>query len=171
MIDGGAKGIRFSVTAYVGNAPWAQFPVDLVGPGITMTGQPENVPPLARALMPDFEQRGYRAYPLVDHVADKIVAKFQRYGTTETPSTRYKDLVDLVAIVTEASVEAAAQHTALESEARRRKVRLPKTFEVPDKPLLGAGLCSGSKPLLTGSCHHPGGSPGASPPVCRSLTR
>jgi hypothetical protein len=53
----------------------------------------------------------------------------------ETPSTRYKDLVDLVAIVTEASVELAAQQRALESEARRRRMALPKTFEVPDRAL------------------------------------
>jgi hypothetical protein len=139
VMDGGTTGVRFPVVAYVGNTVWAQFPIDLVGPDVTMTGQPENVPPLARVLMPDFEQRGYRAYPLVDHIADKIIATFQRYGNMETPSTRYKDLVDLVAIVTEASVELAAQQRALESEARRRRVALPKTFEVPDRALWQRG--------------------------------
>ena len=52
-------------------------------------------PPLARIVMPDLEQHGYRAYPLADHVADKAVATFQRYGPRRLPSTRYKDLVDL----------------------------------------------------------------------------
>jgi nucleotidyltransferase AbiEii toxin of type IV toxin-antitoxin system len=107
------------VTAYIGATQWASFHVDLVGSDITMTGEPEPVPPLARVAMPDVEQHGYQAYPLVDHVADKVAATFDRYGNSEAPSTRYKDLVDLVAIVTEASVEAAAQMTALDSEARR----------------------------------------------------
>jgi hypothetical protein len=33
------------------------------------------------------------------------MATFQRYGQLQAPSTRYKDLVDLVAIVTAASVD------------------------------------------------------------------
>ena len=32
------------------------------------------------------EQHGYRAYPLVDHVADKITAIIQRYGELAMPS-------------------------------------------------------------------------------------
>lgn len=83
--------------------------------------------------MPDVSQHGYRAYPLVDHVADKVVAIFDRYGSTAAPSTRYKDLVDLVAIATGASVEAAAQMRALTSEAGRRGVVLPSSFDVPDR--------------------------------------
>jgi hypothetical protein len=39
-----------------------------------MTGQPDDVPPLARGVIPEVDQRGYRAYPLVDHVADKVAA-------------------------------------------------------------------------------------------------
>lgn len=101
MVNDGA-GMRIPVTAFVGATVWAPFHMDLVGSGLRMTGQPEDVPPLARVLMPDVEQHGYRAYPLVDHVADKIAATLERYGDREMPSTRYKDLVDLVAIVTEA---------------------------------------------------------------------
>lgn len=80
----------------------------------------------------DLEQRGYRVYPLVDHVADKVAANFDRYGKAGAPSTRYKDLVDLVAITTAASVAADAQITALRSEAERRGIELPASFDVPD---------------------------------------
>jgi hypothetical protein len=45
-----------------------------------MTGDPEDVPPLAWVVMPDVEQHGYRAYPLADHVADKTCAIFERHG-------------------------------------------------------------------------------------------
>jgi hypothetical protein len=101
--------LRIPVTAIVGTASWASFHVDLVGSDLRMTGQPENVPPLARVLMPDIDQNGYRAYPLVDHIADKISAILQRYGEQELPSTRFKDLVDLVAIVTAVSVPATSR--------------------------------------------------------------
>lgn len=107
-----------------------------------MTAEPEDVPPLARVLMPDVEQHGYRAYPIVDHVADKIAATFERHGKTGAPSTRYRDLVDLVAIVGEASVDAEAQATVLRSEAERRGLTLPATFDVPDRRLWEPGYAA-----------------------------
>jgi len=121
---------------------WATFHVDLVGSEVTMTGKPEKVPALARVAMPDVEQHGYRAYPLVDHVADKVAATFDRYGDTEAPSTRYKDLVDLVAIVTEASVDAKGQMAALASEAERRVVTLPQRFGAPARDLWERGYAA-----------------------------
>lgn len=132
-------GVRVPVSAFVGAAVWASFHIDLVGSDLRMTGEPEKVRPLARVVMPDVEQHGYRAYPLVDHIADKIAAILQRYGDREMPSTRYKDLVDLVAIITAASVAADRQVTALASEARRRGLALPTHFDVPDRQLWQRG--------------------------------
>lgn len=37
-------------------------------------------------------------YPLVDHLADKICALYERHGSQRIPSTRYRDLVDLILI-------------------------------------------------------------------------
>lgn len=138
-VSGSTKGARIPIHAYIGTTPWAQFHVDLVGAEVTMTGVPDAVPPLARVAMPDVEQHGYRAYPLVDHVADKVAATFQRYGEAEAPSTRYKDLIDLVAITTQASVDAQAQKAALASEAQRRHIALPPRFDVPDPDLWKRG--------------------------------
>ena len=137
-----ARGTRLPATAYIGTAPWAQFHVDLVGSDVTMTGEPEDMPALARVAMPGVEQHGYRVYPLVDHIADKVAATFDRYGGSEAPSTRYKDLVDLVAIVTEAPVEARAQMTALVSEAKRRGIGLPQRFVVPARDLWEPGYAA-----------------------------
>ena len=117
----------------MGNTEWAAFHVDLVGEDLRMTGNPEDVPPLARVVMPDVEQHGYRVYPLADHVADKTCAIFERHGAAGTPSTRNRDLVDLVAIVLAARVEAEPQMAALRSEARRRGLQLPGRFAVPDR--------------------------------------
>jgi hypothetical protein len=147
----GAMGTRLPVTAYVGTTVWASFHVDLVGPDVRMTGDPELVPPLARVAMPDVTQHGYRAYPLVDHIADKVVAMFEFHGARRLPSTRYKDLVDLVAIALGASVDAEAQLTALRAQAERREVPLPTRFDVPDRTLWQAGYAAeaGRSLLLT----------------------
>ena len=135
-------GVRLPVTALVGNTVWVQFHVDLVGTDLRMTGQPEDVPPLARVVMPDVEQHGYRAYPLVDHAADKVCAIIERHGPTEAPSTRFRDLVDLVAIVLAASVEAEPQMAALRSEAQRRGLQPPVRFAVPDRALWEPGYAA-----------------------------
>jgi hypothetical protein len=137
-----AAGVRIPMTVYIGGTSWMRFSVDIVGGDIRMTGEPEDVPALAGISMPQIEQHGYRVYPLIDHVADKVAATFDRYGTMEYPSTRYKDLIDLLVIVIEASVEAAQQLHALESEADRRAITLPGRFTVPDKSLWEKGYAA-----------------------------
>jgi hypothetical protein len=141
-------GARLPVKALVGNAEWAAFHVDLVGEDLRMTGDPEHVPPLARVVMPDVQQHGYRAYPLADHVADKACAIFERHGPTGTPSSRYRDLVDLVAIVLSAPAEAEPHLTALRSEAQRRSLQLPGRFAVPDQGLWQRGYAAEARRSL-----------------------
>lgn len=147
-IDIGNHSVRLPVNATIGATTWVEFRVDLVGSDLRMTGQPEDVPPLARGVIPEVEQRGYRAYPLVDHVADKIAATYERHGEERRPSTRYRDLVDLVAIVTGASVEAAAQCVALRSEFERRGLVLPTSFDVPDRALWEPGYAAEARRSL-----------------------
>jgi hypothetical protein len=144
----GTRGVRLPVTAFVGNTTWAAFHVDLVGTDVHMTGKPERVPPLARVSMPDVQQHGYRVYPLTDHIADKICAIFERHSITREPSTRYKDLVDLVAIVLTSQVEAKPQITALRSEAERRGLHLPARLAVPDRALWEPGYAAEARRSL-----------------------
>jgi Nucleotidyl transferase AbiEii toxin, Type IV TA system len=101
--------------------------------------------------MPDVQQHGYRAYPLADHFADKACAIFERHGPAGTPSTRYRDLVDLVPIVLAAPAEAEPQLTALRSEAQRRSLQLPGCFAVPDQGLWHRGyVTEAGRSLLAG---------------------
>lgn len=145
-----ANAMRIPITARVGTTTWVQFHVDLVGADLAMTGQPDEVPPLVRGVIPDVTQRGYRAYPLVDHVADKLAATYERYGVGRLPSTRYRDLVDLVAIIQGASVSADAQRAAILSEFDRRDLEMPTTFDVPDRQLWVPGYAAEArKSLLT----------------------
>lgn len=144
----GAQGVRIPVISRVGSTVWAQFHVDLVGADLRMTGQPEEVPPMARVLMPNVEQHGYLAYPLADHVADKVAATFELYGEQQRPSTRYRDLVDLVAISRNAVLDAEQLREAVDSEASRRQIVLPKSFSVPDRTLWEGGYQRESKRSL-----------------------
>lgn len=81
-------------------------------------------------------------------MADKIAATYERYGTAGIPSTRYRDLVDLVSIVTGASVPAADQITALVSEFDRRHLNLPTAFDVPDRRLWESGYAAEARRSL-----------------------
>lgn len=149
----GATGTRLPVTAFVGTTAWASFHLDLVGSGLTMVGRPDAVSPLVEVDMPGLSQRGYLAYPLADHVADKIAATVQRYGVAQRPSTRFRDLVDLVAIAQGASIDAQEQIRALTSEAKRRGITLPETFDVPDHRLWDAGYAAEAKRSLLTNAH------------------
>jgi hypothetical protein len=129
----GDKGLRFAVVAGLGGRPFAAFSVDLVT-GQSMTATPEVVPPLVAVEIPGLLRVGYRAYPLVDHIADKMVACLEthiRSGGTVTVSTRYKDLVDLVLIARTQQPAAVDLRRALFSEIGRRSVELPAEFAVP----------------------------------------
>ncbi len=147
-VSAGGAGLRLPVTVFIGATEWCTFRVDLVGSEMRISGQPDQVPPMARIAIPDIEQHGYRAYPLVDHIADKVAATLQSYGTGRVPSTRFKDLVDLVAIVSQATVEAEAQRAALDSEADRRGITLPGTFSVPDRELWQKGYAAEARRSL-----------------------
>jgi hypothetical protein len=139
---------RLPVDGRIGTTTWLAFHVDLVGSDIRMTGLPDAVPPLAEGLIPGVEQHGYRAYPLVDHVADKVAATYEGHGVTRRPSTRYRDLVDLVAIVNGASVSAVAQSLALRSEFDRRGLTVPMHFDVPDPALWERGYAAEARRSL-----------------------
>ncbi len=138
----GDSAVRLPVDARIGTTTWVAFHVDLVGSDLRMTSQPEDVPPLARGVIPEVNQRGYRAYPLVDHIADKVAATYEHHGVEGRPSTRYRDLVDLVAIVTGGTIQAAAQDAALRSEFARRGLPWPETFDVPDRSLWERGYAA-----------------------------
>lgn len=136
---GAAGGLRLPARCFIGTTRWAAFHVDLVGDGTRMTGSPDDVSSLTSITLPGGDRVSYRAYPLVDHVADKTCAILQRYGTGRRPSTRYKDLVDLVALLTSSVVSATEQRRALLSEAGRRGIQLPVRFGVPDRGLWEPG--------------------------------
>jgi hypothetical protein len=132
-----AQAARVKVRSMIGTKLWAAFRIDIVGDGVVMTGSPEPVPPLTAVHIIDRKRVTWQAYPLVDHVADKVCAIFERHNGN--PSTRFKDLIDLVAISRRATMNADLEKPALVTEAARRNLELPAAFDVPDRTIWQRG--------------------------------
>lgn len=97
----GRATLRVPIIAYLGATEFARFHVDLVT-GLAMTGEPDEVAPLVPFEIPGIDPVRYRAYPLADHVADKVCAFLEvhpRAAGTAQASTRYRDLADLALLL------------------------------------------------------------------------
>jgi hypothetical protein len=135
------KGIRLPVQSLIGPRPFERFSVDLVTHGV-MTGVPDQAAPILAPLVRGLASPPYRLYPLADHLADKVCAVVETHVGADgvvRPSTRVKDLVDVVTVAATQRIEATGLITALESESARRGLRLPAAFAVPDPALWGPG--------------------------------
>lgn len=127
---------RIPVVAYLGVTEFASFHVDIVI-GHPLTGKPDQVPALVPIEVPGWSQVGYRVYPVVDHVADKVCALIERHPRGDgrfDPSTRYRDLADLVVFARTAEIDARELQAALEAESARRALTLPASLPKPDGP-------------------------------------
>jgi hypothetical protein len=104
----GVGAVRVDVVALLGVERFASFHVDLVA-DLLMTGVPDLVLPLVPLELPGLVTTSYSAYPLVDHVADKVCALFEtheRASGLRQPSTRFRDLADLTIFAHTISIEA-----------------------------------------------------------------
>ncbi|WP_305787807.1 nucleotidyl transferase AbiEii/AbiGii toxin family protein [Symbioplanes lichenis] len=133
----GAQAAQTKIRSLIGTRLWAAFQVDIVADGIELSAEPDVVPSLTSISTVGRKRKPWRVYPLVDHVADKVCAMVERHGGR--PSTRYKDLIDLVAITGRVAIAADAQAQALRKESRRRELALPPEFDVPDRGLWTGG--------------------------------
>jgi hypothetical protein len=129
----GRATLRVPVTAYLGATEFARFHVDLVT-GLAMTGEPDKVASLIPFEIPGIDPVPYWAYPLADHVADKVCAFLEvhpRAVGTAQPSTRYRDLADVALIAHSQPIDADELRRALASEVRRRGLELPEGLPSP----------------------------------------
>jgi hypothetical protein len=129
---GGAQ--HFEV--YLGSSKVDGFKVDLVV-GRTLSGTPEiRTLKSAVDLAWPVDWPDVTLYPVIDHVADKICAMYERHGAARLGSSRYRDLADLLLISQQETLPATATHQALHREAARRRdngmlLTLPAAFEAP----------------------------------------
>lgn len=112
---GATRADRFKVDVVVGSLDTA--PIEIV--------EPANRIPLARL----GAQHPYRVYPIVDHLADKVCAIHELHNGN--PSTRVRDLVDVLVYAATESVDGAALRVAIASEALHRGMGPIITFAPP----------------------------------------
>lgn len=123
-------GCRVSVDAYCGAVKKASFGVDLVT-GSLMTTEPElRTDPVLE--LRGLEAPTMRLYPVVDHIADKLCATQATYGTDgDRPSSRVRDLVDLVVFARSQDVDGTALVRAIKGEWAHRGLPGAPVFSPP----------------------------------------
>lgn len=119
-------GVDFDV--YIGADRKEPLRVDLVV-GVIVTDDVTVAAPANRLDLPRLPANDYRLYPIVDQIADKVCATMAEYGGR--PSSREKDLVDLVVIAATQIVDADALRRAIEVEARARSLEPFTELAIP----------------------------------------
>ena len=110
-------GVDFDV--YIGADKKEPLHVDLVV-GVIVTDEVTVTPPANRLDLPRLPNNDYRLYPIVDQIADKVCATMADYSGR--PSSREKDLVDLVVIAKTQTLSADALGRAIDAEASARSL-------------------------------------------------
>ncbi|MFF8867875.1 nucleotidyl transferase AbiEii/AbiGii toxin family protein [Streptomyces sp. NPDC015139] len=101
----------------------------------SLAGTPETLPLASAVDLPwPIDWPTVRLYPLIDHIADKVCALYERHG--DASSSRYRDLADLLLISQQEAVDGPTAYQAIHQEAEHRRLRgidlsLPKNFEAP----------------------------------------
>jgi hypothetical protein len=109
------------VDAYAGVKRVVQFTVDVVV-GSIVTAAAERMAPKPVIDMAGLTSPSYLLYPMVDHIADKVCATFEVHPPDGRPSSRDRDLVDLVVIARTQAVHASELRTAIEAERLNRNL-------------------------------------------------
>lgn len=125
----GGRTVKVKLTAFLGNLEFEHFELDIT--------QRRHVPePVDHVrLTPVIVHETLDNLPLVpvvpieNHLADKICALYETHKNG--PSTRYRDLADIVRIVQDLEIRADHLERMLDHERGRRRLTLPTALESP----------------------------------------
>lgn len=135
-------GCRVTFNVFIGVEKKGMVKVDLAV-GVGITDKVQTLLPVAALDLPRLASYQYRLYPIVDQIADKVCATMSDYDGR--PSSREKDLVDLVVLAVTQNIDGAALSLALETERQRRRLESFEHFTVP--PSWGVGYVKQSRPI------------------------
>lgn len=127
----GGKTAKAKVTASLGSSTFEVFSIDLTlrrhvdAP----VDQVELRPVIDHATLESLPT--VPTTPLENHLADKVCAMYERHENG--PSTRYRDLADIVRILRAGPIEAERLLVVLERESQRRKMSLPRAMTAPSE--------------------------------------
>jgi hypothetical protein len=136
-LTGQHSGMTIPVVAYLGAKELARFNLDVVSSANT-TAALEIITPLRPIDVDGLPEVPWRAYPLVDHLADKFSAIVETHGPEGRTSSRYRDLVDIALIATSQHFQARALRIAIQSELRFRGLSV-REFALADPAAWRAG--------------------------------
>ncbi len=123
--------VRFHVTAQLAGRTFEQFLVD-IGFSDTISWTPDMILSSDLLSFADIEPLALPAIPLPQHLAEKAHAYTRRYGPSAQPSTRPKDLVDILLIESATTIDAGPLRHALESTFAERACQpLPSSLPPP----------------------------------------
>lgn len=121
-------GYRVEFGTYIGAQRKGSIGVDL-STGAGLTAEPTITVPASALDLPRLVGYEYRLYPVVDQIADKVCATMHRHG--DRPSSREKDLVDIVVLAVTQDIDGTALTTAMSTEISRRRMDPIEQFVVP----------------------------------------
>lgn len=130
--EAGAPGMQLRSTPYLGAKALQHFPIDLTA-GTTLIGKIDRITPAPVVDIDDVaEPPAFACYPLADQIADKFAAMYEYHGPTREPSTRWRDLADLLLLIRQFPFDAESILAALaEQPARRPDLEFPTTVRSP----------------------------------------
>jgi hypothetical protein len=137
-----ADGYRVFFNVFIGVASKGTVHIDLVV-GAGMTDEIQIMFPKTALDLPRLASNPYRLYPVVDQIADKVCATMTNYDGR--PSSREKDLVDIVILAATQDISGTALRLAIETERRRRNMESFERFTVPST--WGNGYAKQSKSI------------------------
>jgi hypothetical protein len=123
--------VRYSVTAEIAGRRFEQFPVDAaLSEHPTAPSERLRIPSLLD--FADIQPTEMPVIALEQHIAEKVHAYTATYGPQEQPSTRTKDLIDLLLIADLATPNADHLRDSLDATFRNRaRQPLPSAFPAP----------------------------------------
>jgi hypothetical protein len=128
----GSELATVKIEGYAGVRKVGDFSVDVVI-GAVITSAPELLRPDPAVTIPGLEGPPYLLYPVADHVADKLCATVERHGPAQLPSSRVRDLVDLVVIARTQRIVASALREAIAAERLHRGLAEIHRWECPSE--------------------------------------
>ncbi|RNL39491.1 hypothetical protein DMP08_11115 [Paraeggerthella hongkongensis] len=122
------EGRTVSFDVFLGAKRIRTVSVDLVTDEIDC-GEPDRISPADRVELAGIASCDYLVYPAERAIADKVCGIVERHG--DRPSSRVKDLVDIVVYARNVAFDYEALSSVLEKEISARKLALRRVFGVP----------------------------------------
>ncbi len=122
------SGLNVTFASYLGNKRMQDVSIDLVVNQIPCS-EPEIMQPADRINIEGIPACDYRVYPLVNSLADKLCAMVEMHEGR--PSSRVKDLVDVVIYATSMDIGGEELTKWVYTEASIRGIELPASFSAP----------------------------------------